>query len=393
MSLPGLDSFRFSAETPILVRLDLNVPIDEGKVADDSRLVAAMPTIRALLDRGARLALCSHLGKAAGEPDPRFSLRPVAALLGQQLGFEVAFIEDCLSGKRRSALGESRVILLENLRFYPGEKKNDTAFASELAEGFEGYVNDAFGTAHRAHASVVATPALFGAVHKAAGLLMHSEIQALSRVVVDPEQPFVAVVGGAKISTKTEPLEALMGRVQRLLIGGGMANTFLMAQGYGVGRSLVEEDMLQTARDVMNQAQERGVQLLLPSDYLVADSIENPTRVEVLPAGAIPADLMIVDLGPESRKKYADALAGAATVFWNGPMGVFEVDAFAQGTMAIAEAMGRCPGFTVVGGGESVMATKNAGLEEQMSHVSTGGGASLEFISGETLPAIRALEE
>ncbi len=393
MKLPDLDSLSFPTESRILLRLDLNVPIHEGEVADDSRLIAALPTIRSLLDRGARMALCSHLGKAAGAPDPRFSLGPVAALLSRELGFEVPFVQDCLSGKRGSLLDQHRVILLENLRFYPGEKKNDTGFAEALAEGFSFYVNDAFGTAHRAHASVVATPGLFDRAHKAAGKLMFSEIQALSRVVHDPEQPFAAVVGGAKISTKTAPLEALMSRVRTLLIGGGMANTFLLAQGYEVGRSLVEEDMLDTAREVMDQAKERGVELLLPSDYLVADAIDAPEKVEVIPAGSIPEEMLIVDLGPESRGRYASALADAATVFWNGPMGVFEVEAFSQGTMAVAQAMADCPGFTVVGGGESVMATKKAGLEERMSHVSTGGGASLEFITGETLPAIRALEE
>jgi len=393
MKLPDLESLSFPEGARILVRLDLNVPIHDGEVADDSRLQAALPTIRALLERGARPALCSHLGKAAGKPDPKYSLAPVTALLEAELGVKTVFVEDCLDKNRGRLLDEHRLLLLENLRFYPGEKKNDAEFAAALADGFSHYVNDAFGTAHRAHASVVGVPARFAAGNKAAGFLMLKETHALSRLVVDPARPFAAIVGGAKISTKTAPLEALMNRVQRLLIGGGMANTFLLAQGLETGRSLVEEDMVDMAREVMSRAEKLGVELILPVDYVVTDSIDNPTRIENLPADSIPPDGIIADLGKESAAACAAALNDAATVFWNGPMGVFEKDDFAAGTLAVARAMADCPGFTVVGGGESVMATKLAGLEAKISHVSTGGGASLEFITGKKLPAIKALEE
>lgn len=393
MNPPELSSLKSLEKALVLVRLDLNLPIKDGAVADDSRLVAALPTLRFLLDHGARLALCSHLGKASGSPDPQFSLRPVAPLLARALGLELPFIDDCLSDARTTLLQEHRAVLLENLRFYPGEKKNDSDFAAALAKGFSHYVNDAFGTAHRAHASVVAVPELFSRGTKAAGFLMQSETGALSRVVHEPQQPFVAVVGGAKISTKIAPLDALLGRVRRLLIGGAMANTFMMAQGLEVGRSLVEEEMLDTALEVMRRAEADGVELFLPTDYVITDSMKEPTRMEKVAVDSVPPEMMIVDLGPDSRKRYAEALSEAATVFWNGPMGVFEIEAFSRGTVAIAKAMAQCPGFTVIGGGESVMATKIAGLEDKMSHVSTGGGASLEFITGKPLPAIKALED
>lgn len=393
MNLPGLSDLVGLENAEVLVRLDLNVPLADGIVQDDTRIVAALPTIKALLDRGGRLALCSHLGKANGSPDPAFSLRPVAAALSQALGLEIPFVGDCLAADRSARLADHPILLLENLRFYPGEKANDSDFARALTDGFSHYVNDAFGTAHRAHASVSAAPALFEAGFKATGGLMGREVEALSRVLSDPVQPFVAVVGGAKISTKTAPLEALMERARRVLIGGGMANTFFLAKGLEVGRSLVEEDMLDTARVVMERAEILGVELLLPTDVVVADAVGDASRVEVVAAESVPSDLLIVDLGPESRERYAHALSDAQTVFWNGPMGVFEVDDFAAGTLAIAHAMADCPGFTVVGGGESVMAVKKAGVEDRMSHISTGGGASLQYLTGEPLPALTALEE
>jgi 3-phosphoglycerate kinase len=283
-------------------------------------------------------------------------------------------------------------MLLENLRFPPGEKANDPTFAEQLAAPYTHYVNDAFGTAHRAHASVVAAARLFDRGRRAAGILMAREIASLGRMLCDPEQPFVAVVGGAKISTKTAPLEALLERVSTILIGGGMANTFLAARGLEVGRSLVEEEMFDTVHDVTRHAADRGVTIEIPSDVVVTDDLENPNRVEVVSADGISPEEMVVDLGPSSRKRYRDVVADAGTVFWNGPMGVFEIAEFSAGTLAIAEALASSNAFSVVGGGESVMAVRQAGLEDRIDHVSTGGGASLQFLTGETLPAIGVLE-
>jgi len=392
LNLQGLEDLRELQGARVLLRLDLNVPVRNGIVLDATRIEAALPTLRWLLERVEVVAACSHLGKAKGVPDPAFSLAPVAGALEEALGRPVNFIPDCLDPVRAEAEPGS-LLLLENLRFYPGEKANDSDFARRLAQPFSHYVNDAFGTAHRSHASVAAAPGLFGEGRKSAGFLMEREVAALRRMVEDPEQPYVAVVGGAKISTKTAPLTALVERADTLLIGGGMANTFLLAQGHEVGRSLVEVEMLDTARHVMARAAERGIAFELPTDVVVADAIENPTRVELTATDSIPADLMVVDLGPASRNRYRALLSDAMTVFWNGPMGVFEVAEFAAGTFTVAEAIARTAGFTVVGGGESVMAIHRAGLADRVDHVSTGGGAALQFITGETLPAIRALED
>jgi phosphoglycerate kinase len=392
MSLPTLGDLRDLGDARVLLRLDLNVPIHNGVVQDASRVRAALPTIRWLDERVAVIAACSHLGKAKGAPDPSYSLEPVASVLQHELGRPVQFVPDCLASERAIAKPGS-LLLLENLRFYPGEKANDEEFARQLATPFSHYVNDAFGTAHRSHASVVAAAAMFGAGHKSAGMLIEHEVDALRRLISNPEQPFVAVVGGAKISTKTAPLEALVERVETLLIGGGMANTMLLAQGVSVGRSLVEVEMLDTCRAVMDRAAVRRVDLQLPHDVVVTDDIDDPRRIEVCAVDEIPDDLMIVDLGPETRARYTASLAGAATVFWNGPMGVFEVEEFAAGTVAIARALADIEGFTVVGGGESVMAIDRSGVVDRIGHVSTGGGASLEFLTGAPLPAIVALEQ
>ncbi len=397
MTLPRLEDLTdLGPGTRVLVRLDLNVPVKDGRVLDATRVEAALPTLEWLREREVVIAACSHLGKAKGAPDPRFSLEPVAGVLADLLGAPVRFVEDCVDGPVAEALAlapNGGVVLLENLRFHPGEKGNDPAFASELAAPFSHYVNDAFGTAHRAHASVEAVPRLFEPGRRAAGRLMASELEALGRVVHDPEQPFVAVVGGAKVSTKTGPLRTMVERARTVLVGGGMANTFLLAQGHEVGRSLVEPDMVETAREVMALAREHGTALVIPEDLVVTDSIDAPGRVEIVPADAVPADLMAVDIGPATIARFREALGGARTVFWNGPMGVFEVERFAAGTVAVAEAMAACPGFTVVGGGESVMAVHRAGVADRIDHVSTGGGASLALVSGETLPALAALEE
>ena len=392
MSLPTLDSLDEIAGGRVLARLDLNVPVKDGEVLDETRIAAALPTLRWLLDRADVVTACSQLGKAKGAPDPAFSLEPVAAALGRALDRPVIFVGDCLDDAAVGAAPGS-LLVLENLRFHAGEKANDPEFAELLAAPYTHYVNDAFGTAHRAHASVVGVPALYPPGRKAAGFLMESEVASLARVVNDPEQPFVAVVGGAKVSTKTEPLEALVKKVSSLLIGGGMANTFFLAKGFEVGRSLVEEDMVTTARDVLAAAAERGVDLVLPDDVVVTDSIDTPTTVAVVAPDSVPSDLMIVDIGPLTRERFAQTLAEARTVFWNGPMGVFEVDRFAGGTLAVAEALAASSAYSVVGGGESVMAIRRAGVVDSIDHVSTGGGASLKFITGDDMPALVALED
>jgi len=391
VSLPSLAELENVDGARVLARLDLNVPVRDGVILDDTRIVAALPTLRWLTDRAGVVAACSHLGKAKGAPDPAYSLKPVATTLESALGRPVRFVPDCLDPSAANA-EEGSLLLLENLRFHPGEKANDPEFAARLVEPYSHYVNDAFGTAHRAHASVEAAARSYSRGCKAAGFLMEREVAALGRVVDQPEQPFVAVVGGAKVSTKTAPLEALVGRVSSLLIGGGMANTFFLAKGLEVGRSLVEEEMVETAQSVLAAAAERGIEFVLPSDVVVADAIDNPQLVEIVASNAIPAELMVVDIGPEARARYREVLAATRTVFWNGPMGVFEVADYAAGTLAVAEALAASPAFTVVGGGESVMAVRQAGVIDDIDHVSTGGGASLQFITGEGMPALAALE-
>jgi phosphoglycerate kinase len=390
MVLPALDDLHDVDGARVLARLDLNVPVRDGQVLDDTRIVAALPTLRWLCERASVVAACSHLGKAKGSSDPAFSLGPVARALEDALERPVRFVPDCLD--TTTDAGPGSLLLLENLRFHPGEKANDPDFAARLTDTWSHYVNDAFGTAHRAHASVEASARMYTVGRKAAGFLMEREVEALSRVVDVPEQPFVAVVGGAKVSTKTAPLEALLGRVNSLLIGGGMANTFFLAQGFEVGRSLVEEEMVDTARKVLDAAATRGIELVLPEDVVVADAIDDPQQIEVVASNAIPAEMMVVDIGPTARERYREILRAARTVFWNGPMGVFEVADFAGGTLAVAEALAASSAFSVVGGGESVMAIRQAGVVDDIDHVSTGGGASLQFITGDEMPAIAALE-
>jgi phosphoglycerate kinase len=378
----------------VLVRVDYNVPLDDGgHVADATRIVATLPTINDLRERGARIVLLAHFGRPNGKPDPKYSLRPVAEELSRRLGVEVPLAPDCVGPEVErmvKALRPGQVLLLENVRFHPEEEKNDPAFSKRLASLGDLYVNDAFGAAHRAHAS---TAGIAAYLPSAAGLLMHKELEVLGGILEDPKRPFVAIVGGAKVSTKLGVLESMLQRVDRLLIGGGMANTFLKARGLEVGTSLLEADLVETAADLDRRAKERGVELLLPTDVVVADTVADGADARVVDATAVPADRAIVDIGPRSIEAYRRALEGAGTILWNGPMGVFEIPAFAEGTRAIARALADSPAVTVIGGGESVAAVEQLGLADRMTHISTGGGASLELLEGRELPGVAALDD
>ncbi len=374
----------------VLVRVDFNVPVKEGVVGDDTRIRAALPTLKYLLENGAALILCSHLGRPKGEVKPEFSLRPVAEHLGKLLGKPVAFAEDCIGPKAEEAvkaLKAGDVLLLENTRFHAGETKNDPEMAKQLASLADVYVNDAFGSAHRAHASTEGVAQFLPAV---AGFLLEKEIKYLGQAVANPEKPFVAILGGAKISDKIGVIKNLLTKADSILIGGGMANTFFKAEGYPVADSLVEDDALDTAKEILAQA---GTKFRLPVDVVIADKFEADAAHKTMATGPIPDGWRILDIGPETVTHFSKIIGEAKTVVWNGPMGVFEFPEFAKGTFAIAQAAAESGAVTIVGGGESVAAVKQSGLADKITHISTGGGASLEMLEGLTLPGVAALQD
>jgi phosphoglycerate kinase len=379
----------------VFLRVDFNVPLDaSGAIRDDNRIKASLPTITWLLGHGARLVIASHLGRPKGKSDPKMSLAPAAKRLAELVPSKVVMAPDVVGdevSRLKSGLGEGEALLLENVRFYKEEEKNDPAFAARLAEGIDIFVNDAFGASHRAHASVVGI-----AEHvpvKAAGYLMKKEVDYLKKAIHTPVKPYVAILGGAKVSDKIEIIESLLGKADPILIGGAMAYTFLKAQGLGVGRSLVEDDQLEMAMVILDKARQSGVGFHLPQDHLLARAAEAGAETTLVEALPFPEDLMGVDIGPKTVAAYAAVIAEAKTIFWNGPMGIFEIEEFAHGTIGIAKAVAASEAVSIVGGGDSAAAVKKAGVRDRISHISTGGGASLEYVAYETLPGITALEQ
>lgn len=373
----------------VLVRVDFNVPLDNGKVTDDTRIVASLPTIKYLVEQGAKVILCSHLGRPKGK-DQKYSLRPVATRLQELLGKPVTFVSDCIGQAVErvvEGMNAGDVVLLENVRFYPEEEKNDPEFAKKLAAFGDLYVNDAFGSAHRAHASTEGVTKYLPGV---AGFLMEKELNYLGQALANPAKPFVAILGGAKVSDKIKVIENLLPKVDSLLIGGGMANTFLAAKGLKMGQSLVEADKLDVAKALIGKG---GAKIVLPTDAVIADKFEAGAQSRVVDVSQVPDDWRVLDIGPKTIDAFEKILATAKTVVWNGPLGVFEFPAFAKGTVEVARRLAQSKATTIIGGGDSAAAVEQAGVADKMTHISTGGGASLEFLEGRTLPGVAALQD
>lgn len=393
MNKAGIEQVQVQGKR-VFARVDFNVPMDDNQnITDDTRIRAALPTIEHLINNGAKVILASHLGRPKGKVNPKYSLKPVAQRLSELLQKDVQMAPDCIGPEVENLvkqLQDGEVLLLENVRFHAEEEKNDPEFARKLAALAEIYVNDAFGTAHRAHAS---TEGIAKYIPAYAGFLMKKEIDVMGKALENPVRPFIAIIGGAKVSDKIGVIENLINKVNTLIIGGGMANTFLKAKGYETGKSLVEEDKLELAKEMLELAKNKGVNFLLPTDVVVAKEFAATAPSQVVEASAIQSDDLALDIGPQSAEAFAQEIASAQTVIWNGPMGVFEMEPFAKGTERIAQAMAACNGVTIVGGGDSVAAVEKMGVAQKLTHISTGGGASLEFLEGKVLPGVAALRD
>lgn len=394
MPISYIDELKDLKGKKVFIRVDFNVPQDDkGNITEDTRIVGAVPTIRYAVEQGARVILASHLGRPKGEKKLKYTMAPAARRLSELLGKKVKQAPDCFGPEvdtMIAAMKPGEVLMLENVRFYPGEEKNDAAFARKLANSCEIYVNDAFAVSHRAHASVAAITGIIPVI--AAGFLMRDEMTFFAKAMHNPVRPLVAILGGAKVSGKLEVLETLVNKVDKVVIGGGMAFTFLKAMGYTVGKSLVEDELIPTARKIMERAKKKGVRFYLPVDCVVADAFDAKATNFVAPVQEIPDGWMALDIGPATATLFAETLRDAKTVIWNGPMGVFEMDAFARGTFSVAEAVGNAFATTIIGGGDTDSAVRKAGVDNKVSYISTGGGAFLELLEGKTLPGVKALD-